>query len=419
MEVWGSMEPWAHFLASLLVCLEVLFTGLVVFTSDDWKGTKQGINLDPTRRAISETLSKILLTLSLANICVIVWQLVFSPADLNSKDEIGLTAIGLGVLWWTDIFCVRFRIRRRRDLADLVAVIPTIRFGKAGGDSPTKKHMKDRELVIRTAHPELHEKENKQKYFRGAVAGVFDHDSAFHRSGAKGISLVLLHEYAAQDEAGADLLDPNFTHKPELKRQEICNVVFKALVRSRIWNLQEWDGCADFVDQMVTKLVEIYALERFRKNENWQNITEDSSMVGYLNSMYGEYSEYFVLINYLWAAICTEIFEFLGPDNEDNDTRTNNLFNNYNHNDELYILKALVDLPLRAKRLKGRYLITEVLNSINYFCNNPDKENRKRTKHYNPAEAKSKAYNEVQQFVLWKTKIDYDGLYALIKAKTD
>lgn len=96
----------------------------------------------------------------------IVWLFAYCLEDVNGKDEIGVTVIGLGILWWSDIFFVRFRIKRRKVIADLLAIFTTFRFSK--GIDPMKNRpknsvgYKEREFLIISAHPKLYKKKVKK-----------------------------------------------------------------------------------------------------------------------------------------------------------------------------------------------------------------------------------------------------------------
>lgn len=322
------MDRRAHFIIAVLTALEATLTGIVFFTSDDWKGTCQGQNLKQKSRLFAQFFSYLLFLSSVANVTGIIWQIVYSPEDVNGKDEIGISAVGLGVLWWTDIFCWRKRISRRRFVADCLAQFPTFRFhrGYKRNRPMNKEGYKEKEFVIRSAsvrirNAGLRQKGKLEQYWRGQIIAKFFRPNFFEDYGG---SMVVLHDYAAQDEAGCDLLTPIFTHKPELRRQLIANVVFKTLVRSQIWNISKWDTTGtrwneggSFTESVIDELICVQAINVMRKNELWQNITEDTELKGYFGRLYDDPGSY-LLVQCVWAAICHEIFEYLDPARNEN-----------------------------------------------------------------------------------------------------
>jgi hypothetical protein len=125
----------------------------------------------------------------------------------------------------------------------ILAACPTFRFGRSSAGSPLPADCAGAELVIRSASPALHMPAWAKDYWRGKVAyysaamGTGDDDAA-----AVGRGVVILYDYSTQDEAGAHLLCPEFTHFPEFARQLVAVTVLRTLNRCRVSELSWWDA---------------------------------------------------------------------------------------------------------------------------------------------------------------------------------
>ena len=240
-----------EFLFGSLLILQSVLSGLVFLAGDDWKGDKRGASLNPSNKIIARTVSILLLLCTTTNVILTFYRLFDSPQDINGMDEITLTLGAFGVLYWTDILCIRPRISRRRNIAVYLTIFPTFRFGSKSYGSPTSDAYKNNEFVIRTADYKTlpSAKRNLKEYWRGRVA---DHFQSPHVRNGDGGSLVLIHDDATQDEAGAGCLSAKFTHVPEFKKNDLAENILKAVYRSGIWNIEYWDS--GFCDQVEKAL---------------------------------------------------------------------------------------------------------------------------------------------------------------------
>ncbi len=166
------------FLVSAILVLQVFLTAIVFIVGDDWKGDKSGAGLNPKTRKIAFSVSVLLVFAVAANLSVIIFKLLCFPENLNILDEISITAAALSVLWWTDVLRIRKRVRRRRKLADLMAMFPTFRFGTGSRGSPIPLRFINSEFVIRSANYKIFRDSNKSekecsKYWCGLVTKVF------------------------------------------------------------------------------------------------------------------------------------------------------------------------------------------------------------------------------------------------------
>lgn len=306
---------WLDFAVGTVTIAQLLLTGTVIILSREWRGTKRGSCLDARARKTAYGTSLVLFGCCCASAALIMWRLVCHPQDLGNKDELSITAAALGVLWWSDILCIRPSIRRRRRVATMLACVPTFRFGRSGYNSPTSPVFREAEFVVRSANWHLRADTCRggrppQDYWRGKVARVF---TSYTAGPGEGCSIVVLYDETTQDEAGAELLTPDFTHKPELSKREVAHVIWRTLLRCGPWNIHGWER--GFSTEIVCTLVAVSAVRGMRHGElaqelqNWgraRGVRPDSTGNGGLSE-----EDSHELCHILWAAITVEVLDHL------------------------------------------------------------------------------------------------------------
>jgi hypothetical protein len=308
-----SMTQDLH--AGVAAIAELVLTGAVLVLGREWKGYRRGAATRPAVAMAAGVTSFILCLCTLWNVGLALYRLVREPAAMGNKDELGIIAAGVATLWYTDVMRLRKRVKRRRNVAVLLAQFPTFRFGKSGYNTPLPDNCRNAEIVIRSAHWGLRKQSQKKykEYWRGSVS--FSIDEPQWGSGTGG-GIVVLHDPEAQDEAGSELLGPMFTHAPELSKQFVADTIWSAVGRSQIWALFSWDtgfgqGCSDV-------LKEVHGIDGMRKGELWRQLCNQDSAVSVQHDVRvghgapmpeADVSE---LRELLWAALTLEALEHIG-----------------------------------------------------------------------------------------------------------
>lgn len=307
---------------------ELLLTAIVLLLGRDWKGIGRGSSLEPRVCILALYSSTLLLLVAVWNAAFVVYRLVRFPEAVGNKDELGITAAAFAALWYTDVMRLRPSVRRRRRVSELLACFPTFRFGSAGRESPSVR-FSEAEFVIRSAHWSLRTVRPQPDYWRGRVAFAGS-------SSDRCKSLVVLHDPTAQDEQGAELLTPNFTHAPELTKQAVADVVWAAVVRAGLWNVHGWDpGCTL---RAVGVLGEDRAVQGIRSGELWRRVPNtDNPVAGSGAGRDGRMSEAEAkeLCEVVWAAATLEAVEYL------------------ERGRRMALLPAIVDVPLAIQQAES------------------------------------------------------------------
>lgn len=294
---------------ALFVIVQLILTGSVVALGRDYHGFRRGACLSPRARTTARLTSAALLFVVSCNSVLIVWRLVVDPEALGNKDELSLTAAALGALWWTDLLLLRPRVRRRRRVAELLALMPTFRLGRAGKNSPLGEACSVNEFVIRSARFSIQadccttrgersgnrsRDDEKHLYWRGTVARVYQHHQAFN--GYPG-GIVVLHDEATQDEAGSELLTPEFTHEENsnMDKTAVANVAWRALKRAQVHNLGKWRP--GFMQQVAQTLATVRGVGGILNGELGRSIDWDETDDP--------------VVKQLWAAIVDELLKYL------------------------------------------------------------------------------------------------------------
>ena len=245
-----------HQVAGGLALVSVALTALTVLSSKHWRGHATGKSLGAASLECAS--AGTLLCSCLALIVVYMWRLCKCSKDAGSQSELDLVSVGFVALWWTQVAALRPLTRRKRRLAALLAGMPAFRKGHHGYNSPISNIYKDAvkhlpaysEVVVRSAHPDLRPRlaRPKHRYFHGFVRAVLQpltdpmvqQELADQCTGPveqQKAATVLLYEATTQDEAGAELLQPAFTHLSVIRHHDIARTVWAALRVSRVWLL--------------------------------------------------------------------------------------------------------------------------------------------------------------------------------------
>ncbi len=287
-----------------------LATGFVILIGREGKGTRTGKSLQPKSRFLAYVASVFLLLVAIANVVLILYRLVTIPESAGNKDEFAITAGAFGVLWYTDILCFRTSVRRRRKVAEYLACFPTFRFGSSGRNSPVVET--NREFVMRSAKRQLFDLARQRTgalhvYWRGVVAFTGQSKTA---CGGLGGSVVVLHEYEAQDGAGAELLTPSFTHAPEFHKQHVADIIWKAVLRSGIWNVHFWDN--SFAEDVISELKDVRGVRGIVTGELGRKLLDKDAPI-HLGPNEFQLSEEIAraLCCFIWAALTREVFYFI------------------------------------------------------------------------------------------------------------
>ncbi len=296
-------------ITGISVIIELLLTATVLIFGREWKGTSRGASLDPKVCNLAYYSSLLLLVTAVWNAVIIMYRLAVAPDALGNKDELGITAAAFAALWYTDVMRMRPSVRRRRVIAEHLTSFPTFRFGPAGYNTPVRPQFQHAEFVVRSSVWELRGSSKLRKYWRGHVA--FFAESRTQRE-SEGAAVVVLHDATTQDEAGADLLTPTFSHAPELSKQLVANVIWKAVVRSGLWNIHGWEP--GFSSCIISVLSEIRAVQGIRTGELWNRVPDRAiSIGGHKAGTEGRMTEEHAreLCELLWAAITLEVMDYL------------------------------------------------------------------------------------------------------------
>jgi hypothetical protein len=267
--------------AGAAAIVEFLLTGVVLLLGRDWKGHKRGASLNPCAIRVARGASLLLWLSTLWNMGLMVYRLKNDPASMGNKDELTATIAGLAALWITDVMRIRRGVRRRRKIAVLLAQLPTFRFGRSSHGSPLPKECSSSELVIRSACWDLLDRERPsvidateclprwtyKQYWRGSIVQWI---AERYADGKSGRGIVLLHDSTTQDEAGAELLTPTFTHSADPSNQLIATTVWNAIKRSKIWMLTHWDR--DFGQHCAEELKKVPGVNGIRGGELWEKV---------------------------------------------------------------------------------------------------------------------------------------------------
>lgn len=312
-----SYIPWLDVAGAVLTIAELVLIGAVIVIHREWAGIRSGSCLNSTKQRLAYVLSFLLLVCAIGNIGVTVGLLLYKPENVGIKDELPITAFALGLLWWTDFICVSKSSRRRRKVAELLACVPTFRVGKAGHNSPTSGTFKETEFVIRSALQDL-QVEATRDYWRGKVARVFESHDVLQGAGR---SIVVLYDATTQDEAGAELLTPCFTHATKVDNTKMVTVIWRTLLRSKMWLIAE-----SFQSKICSTLGKVTAVRGMQQGELWYNVSiidKDFPRIEN-NPMTRDFC------STLWAVIAVEMLDFLRTEKP------------------LIVLQALVDIPLEV-----------------------------------------------------------------------
>lgn len=217
---------------------------------------------------------------------------------MGNKDELSLTASALAVLWWTDVLRFRSGVRRHQKVASLLARFPTFRFGHASQGSPTSDPRRSCEFVMRSADfklgNEAAQKNPPVHYWRGVVARNFDPTRG-------GGAIFVFFDEKTQEEAGADLLTPEFTHAPSVDKRYVANVVWNTIQRSRVSNIDKWHS--GFCESIRKELEDSSAVVGMLRGELGRYITQ--------NALYDNHGDTNELSKLIWAIVMLEILDFL------------------------------------------------------------------------------------------------------------
>jgi hypothetical protein len=317
--------------AGAAAIVELFLTGIVLLLGRDWKGHRRGAALNPCAIRVARGASLLLWLSTLWNVALMVYRLHNDPSSMGNKDELTATTAGFAALWVTDVMSIRRSVRRRRRIAILLAQFPTFRFGRSSYGSPLPKECSSSELVIRSAcwdlinrqkptvidATECFPKWKHKQYWRGSTVRAIADCHADDKS-RRGI--VVLHDPTTQDEAGAELLVPAFTHSADPSNQLIANTIWKSITRSKMWMLAHWDR--EFGHQCTDELKKVPGVNGIRKGELWETVqaeerakmnTADGPRRGHSAHMSPAMSEADVkeFDESLWAALTLEVMNHL------------------------------------------------------------------------------------------------------------
>jgi hypothetical protein len=243
--------------AGVLTAVNVCLTALTIVTTEQWRGHASGTSLTWTH--VEVTCAALLMCSCGAVATVYLVRLARCPDGAGNKSELDVLSVGLGALWWSQLAMLHPATRRKRRIAVMLASMPTFRFRAPGRGSPLSDDYKGSpgcmELVVRTASPRLRPPcfVRGTVYWRGIVRAALQ-PCARPAHGKWGT--VVLYDSCAQDEAGAELLSPAFTHRSALRTFDVARAVWQALLYSQVWLLLQdtkftWGSWAERSERML------------------------------------------------------------------------------------------------------------------------------------------------------------------------
>ncbi len=323
-----SAEP--DLAASVLVIIETIATGLIIILGWGLKGTRTGKSLQPRSRILGYLASVFLLLVALANVVLILYRLFTTPENAGNKHEFAITVGAFVVLWFTDILRFRPAVRRRHKVAEYLACFPTFRFGSSGRKSPIART--NREFVVRSASWQLFGLARQRTgvlevYWRGVVAFCGESQTA---CGGQGGSVVVLQDYETQDGAGAELLTPSFLHASEFHKQHVADIIWKAVLRSGIWNVHFWDNT--FAGKVISELKDVHGVTGIVRGELGRKVLDKDEPIHLRpNELQLNEETARLLCCLIWAALTREVFNFI------------------QNGGQLRLLYEIVNLPMKIR----------------------------------------------------------------------